>query len=299
MKQASFYELTSQRGMIHLCGKDSLDLLDRLSTNKLTDLTSAGMGMGSVLTTNKGRIIDLIYLYVFQDRIAVTTSFEATQKVIDWLDFYIFTEDVKIKNISSDIVYFRIFNPTHLTDLENVMSENMFSAKNGLLEQIPCTFINQRVGNIPCLDLITNSSNEIKIKDFLSNQGNEILKKDYEKIRIQAGDPVFNAELSEDYNPLEAGLKKYVNFNKGCYIGQEVVARLDTYDKVQRSLVRLSWSGELKGRSLLYQEKKVGAITSVSGNIGLGYVHKKALESTKPYLICEGKSVNVEAVLTN
>ena len=61
----------------------------------------------------------------------------------------------------------------------------------------------------------------------------------YEEYRVLHGIPGFLHELSTSYNPLEAGLLPLVSFTKGCYIGQEVVARLDTYKKVQRRLVRL------------------------------------------------------------
>ena len=53
--------------------------------------------------------------------------------------------------------------------------------------------------------------------------------------------PIAGYDLTEDVNPLEAGLLLHlIDFEKGCYIGQEVIARLDTYDKVQRSLVGFS-----------------------------------------------------------
>jgi len=105
-------------------------------------------------------------------------------------------------------------------------------------------------------------------------------------VRIENGGLAIGAELSEDYNPLEAGLKNFISFNKGCYIGQEVVARLDTYDKVQKHLVLLSWdSGEAvsAGATLYSEGKKVGTITSAAQGIsgtgeGLGYLRNAQAE---------------------
>ena len=57
--------------------------------------------------------------------------------------------------------------------------------------------------------------------------------------RILLGIPAPGHELTEDYNPLEAGLGEAVSFTKGCYVWQEVVARLNTYDTVSRRLVGL------------------------------------------------------------
>ena len=64
----------------------------------------------------------------------------------------------------------------------------------------------------------------------------------YEALRVGLGAPSYDRELSEAYNPLETGLWGSISFTKGCYIGQEVIARLDTYQKVQKHLVSLSFS---------------------------------------------------------
>ncbi len=95
--------------------------------------------------------------------------------------------------------------------------------------------------------------------------------------------PVAGKELTEDYNPLEAGLLDYVSFNKGCYVGQEVVTRLDTYDKVQKHLVGLAFQGAsvpAEGATLFAGGKRTGTVTSLATSpasgraIGLGYVRK-------------------------
>ncbi len=67
----------------------------------------------------------------------------------------------------------------------------------------------------------------------------------FELLRIRAGLPAVGRELTERTNPLEAGATADVSFTKGCYIGQEVIARLDTYHKVQRHLRRLVLVGDM------------------------------------------------------
>jgi folate-binding protein YgfZ len=59
---------------------------------------------------------------------------------------------------------------------------------------------------------------------------------EYDRLRIMRGVPLMGKELSLDVNPLEAGLKRCISFTKGCYIGQEVIARLDSYNKLQRTI---------------------------------------------------------------
>ncbi|MFQ5873180.1 MAG: YgfZ/GcvT domain-containing protein, partial [Dehalococcoidia bacterium] len=105
----------------------------------------------------------------------------------------------------------------------------------------------------------------------------------YDVLRIEAGVPIYGAELSEDVNPLEAGLRSSISFTKGCYVGQEVVARLNTYQKVKRHLVKLRFydgTAPHPGTPLELDGKEVGTLTSVAvlpGDVrafALGYVRK-------------------------
>ena len=102
--------------------------------------------------------------------------------------------------------------------------------------------------------------------------------------RVNFGVPEYGPELGEPYNPLEAGLIGSVDFAKGCYIGQEVIARLDSYKKVQKYLVSLGFADASvsPGDALLLDGQKVGEVTSVApapsdGVLkGLGYVKNAA-----------------------
>ena len=103
--------------------------------------------------------------------------------------------------------------------------------------------------------------------------------------RVNFGVPEFGPELGEPYNPLEAGLIGSVDFAKGCYIGQEVIARLDSYKKVQKYLVSLifdAYATVSPGDELLQGGKQVGTVTSVAPEPldgvlkGLGYVKAAA-----------------------
>jgi folate-binding protein YgfZ len=91
-------------------------------------------------------------------------------------------------------------------------------------------------------------------------------------------------ELTDDYTPLEAGLNDAVADGKGCYTGQEVIARQLTYDKVVQRLVGLSLTAPASIGDVLYAgERRVGVITSLSqspayGSIGLGYVRRPEFE---------------------
>jgi folate-binding protein YgfZ len=100
-------------------------------------------------------------------------------------------------------------------------------------------------------------------------------------LRIRQGRPQADAELTEDYNPLEAGLWHTISYNKGCYIGQETIARLNTYQGVKQQLWGIQLSQTIApGEPILLEAAKVGVCTSctvtATGAFALGYLKTKA-----------------------
>jgi folate-binding protein YgfZ len=128
-------------------------------------------------------------------------------------------------------------------------------------------------------DLIVRAEDAVAVWDFLVHTGaTPIGEATVEWLRVSAGWPQYGAEATEAYNPLEAGLRGAVSFTNVCYIGQEVVALLDAYKKVQRALVRLTLTSKVEpGAPLLVHGQRVGEITSVAQApdgtwVALGYV---------------------------
>ncbi|GFR51329.1 hypothetical protein Agub_g13694, partial [Astrephomene gubernaculifera] len=119
---------------------------------------------------------------------------------------------------------------------------------------------------------------------------------DWEAARILAGRPTRGSELTEDYNPLEAGLYDAVSLNKGCYIGQETLSKLQLREGVNRQLWGLRLSGPAAPGDLITSElSKAGAVTSACQDgegewVGLGYLRCR-LEGTQIQL--EGVRVAV------
>ena len=91
----------SYLGIYELTGKDSLDLLNRLSSNKVDDL-NINHGDSTILTNNKGRVIDVITLFQLGSKTLMFTSKNNSQEVIDWIDTYTFIEDISLLNINSE-----------------------------------------------------------------------------------------------------------------------------------------------------------------------------------------------------
>jgi folate-binding protein YgfZ len=112
--------------------------------------------------------------------------------------------------------------------------------------------------------------------------GDEVSEEEYERWRIEAGIPRWGRELDDRVLPAEAGLERtHISFSKGCYPGQEPIARQHYRGKVNRRLRVL----ELEGRGtlepdteLVYEGKTVGRITSAAGGVALGYVRTEVPE---------------------
>ena len=94
-----------------------------------------------------------------------------------------------------------------------------------------------------------------------------------EQLRIEAGMPAWGKEIDDTILPAEAGLDEtHISFTKGCYPGQEPIARLHNRGKVNRGLRVLEVEGARPGDEIHVGDKLVGRVTSAAGNRALGYV---------------------------
>ena len=282
-------------GLLRVTGVDALDLLDRLSTNHLQDL-DPGRGLFTVLTTNKGRIVDLLFVLAQETHLLVMTGPETRLRVAEWIDFYTFVEDVSVEDVSSETSVLSLVGPNAaalLSDACGLDGLDVCESAAVSVGGVETTVVRTDFLKLPSYDLIVPSGGVSPVREVvlaegvahgLAEMGDDAL----ELLRIERGVPVQGKELIEDANPLEAGLIDYISFNKGCYIGQEVVARLNTYDKVQRTLVGLSWEASVvpdEGAELFADGKKVGVLTSAAVSlrtergIGLGLVRNAHAEA--------------------
>jgi tRNA-modifying protein YgfZ len=104
--------------------------------------------------------------------------------------------------------------------------------------------------------------------------GDDASEEEYERWRIEARVPRWGRELDDSVLPAEAGLEEtHIDFSKGCYPGQEPIARQHYRGKVNRRLRVLDVEGEVEpGDELVFNDKKVGRITSAVNGVALGYV---------------------------
>lgn len=308
----NFYRL--QQDYLKFEGTDRLDLINRLSTNEVNSLKQFG-GTKTILTSDKGRFIDILTLYNFGDFVLAACSLNNSKDVIAHLDKYTIMDDFKPTDMSgtheailfhgSDVNLFaaKLFNINSI-DFEN----NNFSV---YVEKDRHSIITRNDDAFGGLNFIYAAKDRAywEEKMFKNDEENrfgliETTPAEYETKRIEYGIPAFGKEMTELANPLECGLNRYVSFTKGCYIGQEVIARLDAYDKISKHMVGIRSGGEIPigGKTgevkLQVDDKECGFVTSgcISGkfgNIGLGFVKTIFLNFDKPYkVIYGGRSVD-------
>ncbi len=279
----------SHFGRLVVSGSDAVDLLNRLSTNDLEKL-EPGQGMNSVLTTNKGRIIDLLRVLHRGDDLLVLTSPGTQQKVAEWIDFYTFIEDVSVKDVTdgtSERLYIGGQAANLLAEegwLDGSLDDNLSHVQTGDGDSA-VTVTRSDLGELAAYRVIAHSGRTMP--DFGLNTLDE---DDFRTLRIEQAIAAYPAEMNEDRNPLEANLKPYISFNKGCYIGQEVVARLNTYDRVQRFMCRLEFDDGTKiasGSQIIVDDSAVGEVTSSAPGIALAFLRKRHYE--------DGAQVTVES----
>jgi folate-binding protein YgfZ len=151
---------------------------------------------------------------------------------------------------------------------------------------IPVRLVRENRTGVPGYDVRCPSSLSEEIRTALASAGAQPASLErLETLRIEAGIPRWGFELTETVLPDEAGLRErgFISDSKGCYIGQETVARIKTYGHVNRNLVRLLLDGEApaSGSDIFFEGEKVGAVTSAVRALGsgpataLGYVRRE------------------------
>jgi hypothetical protein len=279
----------SNWGLLKITGDDRLRFLHNQSTNNIQSL-KLGEGCDTVFVNSTGRNIDLVTAYIQENQVLLLVSPEQNKRLYDWMDRYIFPFDkVAIKDVSNEYKIFTLMGEKSVELLSEWVDNDFlkapeFTHKIIIIDDIELIITVGCNLKLTGFNLIISVEKASYIWDKLMAK-NPILidNKDYEKLRILQGRPIPNQELTEEYNPLETGLWDAISFNKGCYIGQETIARLNTYKGVKQKLwgIKLNQSIDPeKDNIIMVEGEKIGKITSYlateSENFALGYIRTKA-----------------------
>lgn len=295
----------SHQGIIELKGSDALDLIHRISTNSVNNLPKEGVKK-TIFTSEKGKIIGLTTLLNFENYQLLVCDRVDKSKVMSWIKKYVINDDVEVNDANAKYNLLELCGPQAESfatlvcgNVGNEMQKDSFRIIH--TENILFFLIKLRgERNTNKFWFLADLENSKRLITFImmnksifnfSMVGEEA----YNIYRIEQGLPVAPNELNDQHNPHEASLIDYVDFNKGCYIGQEVIARLQNYDKGQKKLVGLKFSDPIEtnnGRIILEDNGvEVGTVTShalsykLKSHIGLAYIRNSHLKSNTQLLL--------------
>ena len=309
----NFYRLSQD--YLKFTGNERLDLINRLSTN-LVKPAGKFQYVNTVLTSDKGRFIDLLGIFDLGDFVFAECSFQNSANVISHLEMYTIMDDFNAENLSGSheaVLFIGNNAASFIEDMTginvSVKGENEFS----VTASHDAIFVknNNEAGGYKIIYSLNDKAYWDSVlftpENYSKYMLNEICDNEYESLRIELGIPAFGKEMSDLTNPLECGMERFVSFTKGCYIGQEVIARLDAYDKISKHLVGLKLDPREKvlpaaSQKIYVDGKECGFITSSVfsenfGSIALGFVKTIFLNYDKTYLLKINES-SIECKLT-
>lgn len=297
----------SDWGKLWLSGKDAADFLHNYTTHNIKAL-APGKGLQTAVTTWKGTMVDHVFVMRRDDGMWLLTHPGRAQAVHQALDKYLLGVDVVIEDRTGAYGLLYVFGQlarpviAKATGLQPVWEQHApIAVRIGGSEALVASTwpafgegYHVLVENASAASVYDALVREADAKGMLPT-GSEA----WEQLRIEQGIPAFGHEIGEDVNPWEARLTDSVSMAKGCYLGQEVVARLANYDKVQRYLIGLRLGGDripAKGSEIQVEGKKVGVITSAMAGSALGFVKGAHVEPGTRVTVKDGEE-SIPAVL--
>ena len=270
--------------ILELTGKDRQQFLHNQTTNDLKSL-QPGSSCDTVFVNSTGRTLDLATVYSTAEAIWILISANRRQFLLEWIDRYIFPFDqVKLRDISQDYQVLKIIGSNSKGILKEILPLEKIEKSNVTHQEIDTIRLAIGTGlDMPGYTLFIPETEYSSYWERLTKLGAIPLSEtEQEELRIKQGRPKPDQELTEEYNALEAGLWRAISLNKGCYIGQETIARLNTYKGVKQRLWGIQLTQTVPLNTPIYQEEtKIGIITSClntaqEGVRGLTYIKTKA-----------------------
>ena len=266
----------SERGKLALSGPDAKDFLHGQVTNDILGL-EPGQGCYAAFLTHKGKMIGDLRVLDAGDELLLDTERSALQELFNMIRRFKIGRDVELHKRTLERALFSLIGPR----AREVAGVELPEAEHAHVERDGARYIATAAG----VDVLCDAERADAVRDALLAAGAEPASPEAaEIVRVEAGRPRFGVDLApEAVIPQEAGLNdRAVSFTKGCYVGQETVARLFYKGKPNRHLRGLHLSAPVEpGAPLLLGEREVGRVTSpvVSpqrGPIALALVRREA-----------------------
>jgi len=294
-ERAALFDMGEQRGLIEVCGDDRVRWLDGMISGDVERLESSGSGAGcyAVLLTNRGAIVADLHVAKIGETFLLESTRSEIPRIVEALDRLIIADDVTLADRSGAHVVLGLEGCTASAILRGALDGDA-PAEDAWVEST-LGGASVLVGAFgwsgeDAFQIRLDSEDRPAVEAALDAAAGEALARgeheDLEVLRVEAGVPALGLELDEEVLPPEARLERAIATDKGCYVGQEIVARLRSRGQVNHLLVGLDLDGTdvpEVGVELTADGRKTGELTSVavspaSGPIALGYVRREHAE---------------------
>jgi folate-binding protein YgfZ len=266
------------RTLIELAGRDRGALLHSLCTNDIQSL-APGATCEAFLTTPQGRTAAYVYVYCQPDSLVLDTSDGQAASIVSGLERYIIREDVQVHDRSSTWGTILLSGQEAKTCLKRAIQVDNVPSRMSHLEAefAGCPVQVRRVPFTGPASFFIHCEADLVVAlcEVLKASGaTGCSQAAWEIARIEAGTPIYGIDLSTDNFPQEVDRNKQaISFTKGCYLGQETVARLDALGHVNRILRGLKFHTERippAGAKMEDHGKVIAQITSAVWSFRLG-----------------------------
>ncbi|CAN5641263.1 folate-binding protein YgfZ [soil metagenome] len=302
---------TKRCGVVLATGRDRVDFFNRMSTADMKDLKT-GEWIRTIFTSDKGRIVDVVNIIEKEDSSLLLTTEHFEEILITHLEKYIIMDDTALTKSHNDLHIIIISSDD--STVSGKLKEYFGSLPDGkkYVTKDSHTFMLKDEFKYSKYIIYTTELNVSVIRNLFPE-----LKKfndeEYELFRIKNGLPEGKNEFNELINPKELNFEELISYTKGCYIGQEVIARLDSQGKIPKKLVKISSDELISVNDKVFlselqkdlpphrqgmAEKEVGFISSaaVEGEktYALGIIRAASLFADKKYYVSkDNKKINI------
>ena len=282
----------SARTQIALAGADRATYLQGLLTNDIQALAE-GFGCYTAWLTPQGRMFSDMHVLQSAGMLLLDVPAEQASAILARLDQFLFSEDVRIESLAEAMTGVWVHGPKGAAVIHDEVSgvSRSTSGDWATYQHATATFDGDPVSvaridqlGVPGYCVFLARATEERFIAAAVNAGARVVAADaLHAARIEAGYPLFGVDMTEDTIPLEAGIEeRAISFNKGCFVGQEVVIRVlhRGGGRVAKKLVGFKLRTPAEGSAKVFSgEREIGFLTSVAvsptlGPIALGYVHR-------------------------
>jgi folate-binding protein YgfZ len=285
---------TNFRATFSFAGPDRHRYLNALLTSNVRDL-KPGQGAVGLLLNPQGHILAEVGTFALEPRILAISHAMVSERTYSTFEKFIIMDDVELENVTSFTGTLDLVGPRAaklLSDLGvgNFADMPLLSHKEVKLGQIHCRIVRQEIAGESAAMLIIP-------REYLASLWRELSARvravggapagmdALNSLRLELGTPWFGTDYSDKQIPHEAGLEQtHINYQKGCYTGQEIVERVRSRGHVNRRLTELQFSAAVApptGTNLLHDGNETGSVTSTGYSpllgraIGLGYMRRE------------------------